>query len=68
LDQRFLEYFPLLDPDIKADFMELSSSSAKYLFRENIRKQEMEHFISNLNITITLHLARMEEKLRVLRH
>jgi hypothetical protein len=68
LDQRFLEYFPLLDPDKKKDFMQLSSSFAKYLFKENIIKQEMDNFISHLNITITLHLARMEEKLRLLRH
>jgi len=68
LDQRFIEYFPLLDPDMKTDFLQLSSSFSKYLFREHISKQEMENFISHLNITITLHLARMEEKLRLLRH
>ena len=68
LDRRFLEYFHLIDPTTKIDFMQLSSSCAKYLFREDIKKQEMENFTSHLNITIALHLARMEEKLRLLRH
>jgi hypothetical protein len=68
LDQRFMEYFPLIDADSKINFLNLTSSFAKYLFKEDIGKHEMDNFISHLNMAIALHLARMEEKLRVLGH
>lgn len=64
LDRRFLEYFRLIDPDINNQFIQLSMSFAKHLFIKNLSEKKLENFSSHLNITIALHLARMEEKFR----
>ncbi len=63
LDKRFLDYFPLIDPEITSDYFQLSESFAEHFFREKLQKNELESFVSHLNITIALHLARMKEKL-----
>lgn len=64
LDRRFLEYFPLIDPDMNEQFIQLSMSFGRHLFNKKLSEKKLENFASHLNITIALHLARMEEKFR----
>ena len=64
VNQRFIEYFPLLNPDIPADNVELLKSFGKHFFKENIAKLEFDSFVSHLNIATALHFARMIEKIK----
>jgi hypothetical protein len=64
LDQRFMEYFHLINPDITTDNVNLSKSFAKHFFKEKLNQSEFDSFASHLNIAIALHFARMVEKIK----
>ncbi len=64
LDRRFLEYFPLIDPDINKEYIQLSMAFAKNLLNKKLSETKLNKFDSQLHITISLHLARMKEKFR----
>jgi hypothetical protein len=64
LDQRFMEYFPLVNPDITSDNVNLSKSFAKHFFKEKVNQYESDSFVSHLNIAIALHFARMVERIK----
>jgi hypothetical protein len=64
LDKRFLNYFSIISQDKNKDYVELSKSVAINCFREKLSNDKLENFVSNLNITIALHLGRMSEKLK----
>jgi hypothetical protein len=66
LDNRFMEYFPLINSNINEDFVNLSKSFGNHFFKDELISNESESFDSHLNITIALHLARMKEKFQVM--